>query len=239
MNGELKSKLESYKPPTKVVKIIDKCRPVFLVGVTAAGKDTILRALIKKSDYHHVVSHTTRPPRENHGIMERSGVEYHFISFKDVNSMLKNGGFIEAKIFSNNVYGTSVAEFQMAHDEGKIAITDIEVQGVAEYHQLSEQITPVFILPPDFKTWQERLKRRNADDNKLSEDELRRRLKTAERELKEALSKSYFEFVINDDLKRAIKAVDDIAHGKKSETKNEESKKIALELLKELEIYLQ
>lgn len=234
MNSALKQKLDNYKTPERVVELIRASKVVFLVGVTAAGKDTVLRRLIESPDYHHIVSHTTRAPRENHGVLETNGVDYHFVSLQTAEEMLDNGGYVEAKMFSGNVYGTSVAEIQMAHDEGKIAITDIEVQGVAEYRNFADNVIPIFLLPPDFETWQERLKGRYADSH-IDPADLRKRLETAAVELREALTKPYFEYVVNKDLDTTISIVDEIAHGNFSIAKNAEARAVAEQLLKDLE----
>jgi guanylate kinase len=239
MNDQLLQKLQSYRTPEDAKKLIKDTQIVFLVGITAAGKDTVMKELIKSSDYHQIISHTTRPPRENHGIMEIDGKDYHFVDFEIVNNMLDNGGYVEAKCFSGNVYGTSVAEIQMAHDEGKIAIADIEVQGVEEYTFLSyETITPIFILPPDFATWQQRLAKRH-EENHMDPSELRKRLETAKVELNEALTKPYFEYVINKNLSTTVKIAGEIAHGNKSTAKNEQAKEVAKQLLSDLTKYLQ
>lgn len=237
MDLPFEQKLKSYKTPEAVKNLLKSTRIVFLVGVTAAGKDTVMRRLIEKKDYHHIVSHTTRKPRANHGVIETEGVDYHFIDLTTAEKMIDNGGFVEAKMFSGNVYGTSVAEIQMAHDEGKIGITDLEVQGVAEYCALADTVTPIFLLPPDFATWQKRLELRHADD-KMPPEEIRKRLETALIELREALEKPYFEYVVNNDLELTVQIADEIAHGSISKTKNDQARAVAQQLLADLEKYL-
>ena len=54
--------------------------------------------------------------------------------------MLDAHDFIEAKFVHGTVYGTGVAEIQAIHDAGRIAITDIDVQGVDEYKNLSQTV---------------------------------------------------------------------------------------------------
>ena len=233
--NSLEEKINSYKTPIEVTNLIKKTKIIFLVGITAAGKDTILRQLIKNHDYHHIVSHTTRAPRENHGFIEIDGQDYHFIDTQTAETMLDNNGYVEAKMFSGNIYGTSIAEIKMAHDEGKIAITDIEVQGVEEYEFLAaKSVTSIFILPPDFDTWQKRLAKRH-EENHMDPTELKKRLETAGKELKDSLTKNYFEYVVNDDLDIAVKIVDEIAHGNFSAKKNEQAKLTAKKLLDDLD----
>jgi guanylate kinase len=232
-NTHLAQKLSEYKVPPQAIEVITKTQVTFLVGVSGAGKDTVMKQLLAGGEYHYIVSHTTRQPRSNHGIPEQDGVEYHFIDLEAAEQMLDEGKFIEAKMYSGNVYGTSVAEIQKAHDEGKIAISDIEVQGVAEYKAVAPNVIPIFLLPPDYATWQQRLAGRH-EASQLAAEDMQKRMQTAKAELRDALDKDYFEFVINRDLAETVKIVDEVAHGSLSTKHNLEARKVAEELLKEL-----
>lgn len=234
MENGLKDLLDSYSVPAKAVELLQNAKVVFLVGVSGAGKNTILKELLKTGKYKLVVSHTTRKPRENHGMLEQEGVDYHFIDEAEANRMLQDGEFIEAKIYSGNIYGTSLKEVERAYREGKIAISDIEVQGVAEYMAASSSVIPIFILPPDFNSWKKRLKDRFKGLNG-DWQQMQKRLDTAKKELQEALSKDYFEFVINDDLAQTVDIVDKVAHGELSAKKNEQARQVAQELLRKLQ----
>jgi guanylate kinase len=201
---------------------------LLLVGISGAGKDTINHQLLTTGHYHRIVTHTTRQPRHNHGILETDGVEYHFIDYPTAENLLKSHGFIEAKVYSNNVYGSSIGEFQLAHDEGKIALADIDVQGVAEYMQLIPgNVRPLFLLPPDYETWQHRLFSRYGDSHTDHVDDLRLRTEAAARELEELLAKDYYFVLINDDLDETVRAADEIA---RSGVQPTEQKAAALEV---------
>lgn len=234
MKQDLTQKLANYTVPKKAIELIRSTDVVFMVGITGAGKDSVRHRLLETGNYHHIVSHTTRAKRKNHGIWETDGVEYHFVDPETIETMLENGGFVEAKIYSGNVYGTSVAEIQMAHDEGKIAISDVEVQGVAEYRGVADNVIPIFLLPPDFATWQARIAKRYGEEGNHPED-VEKRMNAAKMELQEALDKDYFEFLVNDDLEKTVKLADEIAHGKFSAKKNEQARLIARELLDDIE----
>ncbi|MBW3568744.1 hypothetical protein KY385_01290 [Candidatus Parcubacteria bacterium] len=233
MNERLLELVKNYKTPDKAVELINKTTVVFLVGISGAGKDTILKELLKTEEYRLVISHTTRQPRENHGVMEQDGREYHFIDHDEAIRMLENQEFIEAKQYSGNIYGTSLFEVEEAYRHKKIAISDIEVQGVAEYMNAASNVIPIFILPPDFTTWQTRLKDRYKAGINLKD--IKSRLETAKVELQEALSKDYFQYVVNQELKETVKIVDKIAHGHFSTEKNEQAKEVATELLRKLQ----
>lgn len=234
MDKQLIDLLDSYNVPEKAAALLKQAKVVFLVGVSGAGKNTILNELLKTGKYKLVVSHTTRLPRENHGMLEKDGQHYHFINEEEAREMLENDEFIEAKTYSGNIYGTSIKEVEEAYEQGKIAISDIEVQGVAEYMRASTNVTPIFILPPDFNTWQQRLKARYGGEEPNQSD-MKKRMDTAKKELEEALDKDYFEFVINDDLERAANAVNEIAHGSLSAAKNNNARQLAQNLLDNLE----
>lgn len=203
--------VDNYHITPEAMELVRLTPIVLLVGVSGAGKDTIKHRLLETGNYHHIVSHTTRPPRENGGVMERDGVEYHFITKERAAEMLRNGEFVEAKKYGDNIYGTSVAEIQRAHDDGKIAITDIEVQGVSEYKAISPTVIAEFILPPSYHEWQRRLHARYGKKGADPAD-IAKRMRTAIAELEEALDKPYYHFVINENLEEAVKAVDSIAH---------------------------
>ncbi len=208
MINSLAEKLATYEPSAAAVKLVNETPILLLVGPTGAGKDTLKGYLLKTGAFHHIVSHTTRPPRINQGKLEENGVDYHFINKETAEELLNEKAFIEAKVYSGNLYGTSIAEIQAAHDEHKTAMTDIEVQGVAEYKTLDPSVVAIFILPPDFKTWQLRLKRRYGDV--VDEIDYLRRLKTAQEELEQMLNTNYYVAVINDDLETTFHRVEDI-----------------------------
>ncbi|MGH7240798.1 MAG: guanylate kinase [Candidatus Saccharimonadales bacterium] len=201
----------SYQPSADVVRIVRGTKILLLVGISGAGKDTIKHRLLDTGKYHHIVSHTTRSLRENAGVMEQDGVEYHFITPHTAENMLRNGEFVEAKEYSGNMYGTSTAELQWAQDTGKIATTDLEVQGVAEYKALSKDVIAVFILPPSYDEWQRRLSARYGSKGADPAD-MQKRMHTAITELEDALKQNYYHFVINEDINKAVESVDMIAH---------------------------
>ena len=182
-----------------------------LVGISGAGKDTIKKRLLQNADYRDIVSHTTRAPRSNNGALEEADVDYHFIDEAQARQMLESHEFVEAKYVHGTVYGTSVAELQRSHDEQKIAVTDIDVQGVAEYKELAQSVVAIFILPPNYTTWRQRLRARYESDEAF-ETEWPKRRASAIDELTHALEVPYYHFIVNDELDEAVQIADDIAH---------------------------
>lgn len=212
IDDALVRKLASYAPAASTAALVKSTPILLLVGPTGAGKDALKDKLLKSGRYHHIISHTTRPPRINHGIIEQDGREYHFINKATAEKMLDEQALIEAKIYSDNLYGTSVNEIKQAHDDGKIAMTDIEVQGVAEYKSLAPKVMAIFLLPPDFKTWQKRLSHRYGDVVDVADSRLR--LQTALSELEQLLNTDYYVPVINDNLEHTFSKIQAITSNK-------------------------
>lgn len=237
MEESLARKLSGYRPSASAAKLIKETPVLVLVGPTGAGKDSLKDKLLETGKYHHIISHTTRAPRINHGVIEQDGREYHFIDKAEAERMLDSQEFIEAKIYSSNLYGTSVAEIQKAHDEGKIAMTDIEVQGVAEYKSLDPGVMAVFLLPPDFQTWQQRLQRRYGDVVDAADS--RTRMQTALDELDQLLNTDYYIAVINDDLETTFNQIETIVSSASHTTPDEAAARaVAQQLATDIRAYL-
>ena len=211
MNEELAELIAAYTPSEDATSLVRETKITLLVGISGAGKDTIKKELLKKPDFRDIVSHTTRAPRVNNGVAEIEGIDYHFIDKQTATSMVERKEFIEAKFVHGTVYGTSTDELRKAHDEGKIAITDIDVQGVSEYKDLSQSVVAIFVIPPTYEIWRERLAQRYESPEAFSAEWEKRRSSAID-ELTHALEVPYYHFVINDSLERAVEVAEEIAH---------------------------
>jgi len=232
---DLEKLIASYKLPKDAAKIIKHTKIALLVGISGAGKDTIKHALLRQAIFGEIVSHTTRQPRYNEGVLEKDGVDYHFIDDEKAHDMLQNGEFVEAKFVHGTVYGTSVKEIREAAQRG-VAITDIDVQGVEEYKKVSSKVVAIFIVPPDYDTWVARLKRRYSTNEEFLKEWPKRRA-SAIRELTRALELPYYHCVINDDIDRAVHVVSEIAHRDDIFTrKDDEARIVARDLLLQIQL---
>lgn len=207
----LEQLITQYEPSVETIALIQSTTVVLLVGISGAGKDTIKKQLLDKPDYHDIVSHTTRAPRANNGIAEIADVDYHFIDEDTATDMLNKQAFIEAKFVHGTVYGTSAQEVQIAHKESKIAITDVDVQGVEEYKAISPVVVAIFILPPSYTEWRERLHKRYATTEEFEAEWPKRRASAID-EFTRALEVPYYHFIVNDELEETVRIADEIAH---------------------------
>lgn len=231
---DLKQLVEDYRPSSETIETVGNTRLMFLVGIAGAGKNTLASSLLKNDDFTGIISHTTRSPRVNNGISEVDGVNYHFIDDAEAERMILAKEFVEVKYVHGTIYGTSVQSVREIHDSKKIGMTDIDIQGVDEYKQMSSRIIPIFILPPDYETWKKRFMSRY-DGERVPRDDFERRKLSAVKELEHVLSADYYHFVVNDNKDRAGEVIQDIASGDISHAANERVRELAQKILQRLQ----
>ncbi len=234
LEERLISKVASYRPSAQRLAALQDTPLLFMVGVSGAGKNVLSHQLLRKHPemYHRFITHTTRKLRMNHGVMEQHGVEYYFISHDEAEQMLDSQDYLETNLYSGNIYGTSISEIQRAHDEGKILVGDIDVNGVAHFMHVMPNSRPVFILPPDYQTWQRRLMTRYEEG--VNKTDWHNRMLTARREIEHALVTDYYYLIVNDDLDDATEAIHAIATGKVNDHRPAKAVHAANEILCEL-----
>lgn len=85
---------------------MNKIKILAICGQSAAGKDTLLQEILKLNspDIHEIISCTTRPPREG----EVHGKNYYFLTHEEFADKIENGKMLEATVFRDWCYGTSL-----------------------------------------------------------------------------------------------------------------------------------
>ena len=196
--AEFEKSLRNYIPNIEVIDLLNQLTFVLLIAPAAAGRNTIIKNLIMTGKYYYLVSDTTRKPRINNGVPERDGEEYWFRNENEMLDGIRRGEYLEAAIIHRQqVSGTSIHELRKALETGRMAITDMDIQGSDYLQAYAPEAKYVFILPPDFDEWMRRMDGRGAMDPQ----EKRRRLESALREISDALERPYFKYVINWDLR--------------------------------------
>lgn len=138
---------------------------------------------------------TTRPPRKG----EKDGTDYHFVSIKEFNKLLRKREFIEhARVF-DNLYGTPIGPLKKAIKKNKDILLSIDVKGAMQIKRIfKSQSVLIFILPPSFRALAKRLMRRRTDSKK----EIQKRLRIAREELSHLNKYDYA--VVNRKIKNAL-----------------------------------
>ncbi len=201
---EFKELLKGYRVSPAGKKILESTKLALLVGPSSAGRNTIIRELTKVSNYHFIVSDTTRKPRVNDGVLEQNGVEYWFKTEEEFLSDLRAGLYLEAAVIHDQqVSGISIRELSIANKRDEIAITDIEVVGTQNIINEKPDTDVFFIVPPSFEVWMQRMDGRG----KVSAIEKRRRLESAVKEFEIALQSDYYIFVVNDTFEHSVEYI--------------------------------
>lgn len=207
LRAEFEKVLADYHPSDHARQAIRDITFAVMTGPTAAGRNTIIRELLGTGKYYYIVSDTTRPKRINDGQLEQDGREYWFRTEADILKDLKVGEFLEAEIIHDQqVSGISIRELVRAHEQHKIAITDVDIEGVTNALNAKSDAIALLVFPPDFETWQQRL----ANRGHMDPQEFRRRLETAARIFALAGQDERYRIVLNDTMEHAVAQVRDI-----------------------------
>jgi guanylate kinase len=180
---------------------------VYIISApSGSGKSTLVNELLKKvSDLEFSISYTTRAPRGS----EKDGRQYYFVSRPEFEKMIREGEFLEHAEVFGNYYGTARRFLREAEQNGRDLLLDIDVQGAAQIQQKLPDATSIFILPPNRKTLEERLRKRSED----SEEVIARRLDGATREIENYHRYNYI--LINDQLEDSIRLLRAVVRGER------------------------
>ncbi len=166
-----------------------------LSSPSGAGKTTLSKRLIAADPAITMsVSVTTRKPRPG----EVEGRDYYFVDDAEFIRRRDRGDLLEwARVFDHH-YATPRQPIAQALDAGRDVLFDIDWQGTQQIAAtLPRDLVRVFILPPDGKTLEARLKSRNQDPP----DVVARRMAKAAAEISHWNEYDYV--IINEDLDRS------------------------------------
>jgi guanylate kinase len=180
---------------------------VYIISApSGSGKSTLVNELLKKvSDLEFSISYTTRAPRGS----EVNGRQYYFVSRAEFEKMIAEDAFLEHAEVFGNYYGTARRFLLNAEQQDRDLLLDIDVQGAKQIQDKVPDATSIFILPPNRKILEERLRKRSED----SDEVIQRRLDTATREIENYQRYNYL--LINDQLEDSIKLLRAVVRGER------------------------
>ena len=209
MDQNIKDLIENYRPSDSAIEVLRRQKLIIFAGVSGSGKNTIMNELLRTEEYHDIVTSTTRLPRENNGVMEQDGVDYHFLTTEQAVEKLKAGEYIEVAPVHERINGVLLSELRAAEAAGRTPIIDVDVQGVRTFEALSDNVIAIFVVPPSYDEWLARMKRRyDTEEDFRAAWPVRR--ESAIMELEEALREPYYHFVVNEDLSQAVHSAEKI-----------------------------
>ena len=172
---------------------------VYIVSApSGSGKSTLLnrvRERVPNLDFS--ISYTTRKPRGS----EQNGKEYFFVPRADFDRMIAHDDFLEYAEVFGHCYGTARRFLREAEQKGHDLLLDIDVQGAEQIKRALPDAVSVFILPPDRRELESRLRNRGQD----AEEVIQKRLVTASREIENYQKYDYI--LVNDRLNESIDAL--------------------------------
>lgn len=180
---------------------------IVISAPSGAGKDTVVKELIKKNpdEFWVSVSATSRLPREG----EQEGVDYYYLTKEEFEEKINEGFFIEYTNYAGNYYGTPKKYIKEKLDKGKDVILIIEIEGASNIKKLIPEALMIFIMPPSLKELVRRLKKRGTE----TDEKIIKRFHTAYKEINEVTKYNYV--VVNDILEDAVEKVESIIKAEK------------------------
>lgn len=169
---------------------------LILSSPSGAGKTTLSRRLIDVDpDITMSISLTTRPPRPG----EVDGKDYRFVDKDTYDRMVAGDELLEhARVFDHD-YGTPAAPVQLALEEGRDVLFDIDWQGTQQLAQKAhDDLVRIFILPPSTDELEARLTKRAQDPPEVVAD----RMSKATDEISHWAEYDYV--IINEDIESSL-----------------------------------
>lgn len=170
---------------------------VIFSAPSGAGKTTLVHAMIKEfASLEFSVSACSRPKRKN----ETDGKDYYFLGVEGFKKKIKENAFLEwEEVYQDHFYGTLRSEVDRIWAKDHHVIFDVDVYGgLSIKKQFGDKALAIFVMPPDVKTLEERLRKRSTDD----ENSIKKRIDKALHEMGKA--KEFDRIIVNDKLDDAL-----------------------------------
>jgi guanylate kinase len=149
-----------------------------LSAPSGTGKDTVINTLKQQGmDFYVVPSVTTRAPRPG----ESEGNPYHFVSKETFERLVSQNELLEYANVHGNWYGQPRKPIRDNLSAGRDVLLKIDVKGAATIHSKVSDAIFIFLIPGSLEELTHRLTGRQTE----TEEELKRRLADARKELAE------------------------------------------------------
>lgn len=183
-----------YQPAPSVLEKLKNIDFVAVVGPTAVGKTTLMRVAAGISPMFTIVLNTTSRLQR---LDEKEGIDGHFRTKQEMLERIGRREFVQvAPSVLGEVYATAPEDYP---SQG-VAMMAVLADAVPIFQALPfRSFRIIYILPPDWKEWETRLKTHGFEP-----DQLIKRLAEAKRSLEFAAKDRGIQFVVNDNIDAAV-----------------------------------
>ncbi|TRY97254.1 hypothetical protein DNTS_013730 [Danionella cerebrum] len=188
----------------EVVKMpVFKRKTLVLLGAHGVGRRHIKNTLITKHPdrFAYPIPHTTRPPKKD----EENGKNYYFVSHDQMMQDISNNDYLEYGSHEDAMYGTRLETIRKIHEQGLVAILDVEPQALKVLRTAEFAPYVVFIAAPTITPGMNELPRWC---RKLPDESLQRLQKESE-----ILQKTYAHYfdqtIINNEIDETIRLLEE------------------------------
>jgi len=149
---------------------------IIITGPSGVGKGTVVKEILgKEKNFWLSISATTREPREG----EKEGENYYFLNEEKFKEMIEQNLFLEWAQFAGNYYGTPLSSVDEKIKKGFTVLLEIEVEGARLIKDKFPNSLSIFLLPPDKKELERRIRNRGTE----KEEAIKKRLLRANYEI--------------------------------------------------------
>ncbi|XP_076682380.1 peripheral plasma membrane protein CASK isoform X10 [Andrena cerasifolii] len=141
--------LVTYEEVVKLPYPAFQRKTLVLLGAHGVGRRHIKNTIIAKhpDKYAYPIPHTTRPPRND----EENGRNYYFVSHDEMMADIAANEYLEYGTHEDAMYGTKLETIRKIHEEGRVAILDVEPQALKVLRTAEFAPYVVFIAAPVFQ----------------------------------------------------------------------------------------
>ncbi|XP_078035539.1 peripheral plasma membrane protein CASK isoform X3 [Augochlora pura] len=141
--------LVTYEEVVKLPYPAFQRKTLVLLGAHGVGRRHIKNTIIAKhpDKYAYPIPHTTRPPRND----EENGRNYYFVSHEEMMADITANEYLEYGTHEDAMYGTKLETIRKIHEEGRVAILDVEPQALKVLRTAEFAPYVVFIAAPVFQ----------------------------------------------------------------------------------------
>ncbi len=177
-------------------------RIVVIEGPSGAGKDTIIKTLVKQypDRFAKLVSVATRAMRPN----ESEGNPYHFVTNDEFDQMVATGDIFEHTVRHGEKRGMSEKYINQLFADHKIPLKDCDIVGVRALQSRFPHVTTIFITA-DKAEIEQRLHKRGDKP-----EDIKVRMEDYDRCVQDA--KYYDHVLVNDNLQKTIDKILEIIY---------------------------